>query len=555
MLKNLRIGTRLTLANGLLLLIMIALIGTGISAMGRIQEHLERIVSVNNARAFHGTEMQTCVSEVSINLRNILIDTDPHKREEYVKRIADFREKYGEHLKKIVELTPKDDTKGLELLAKVGTAAETARPLNTKVMELALQHKDGEAIALLNRDARPAVRSWLTGIAQLNAYQEERSKARYVEAEGDYRHARDLMLGLGALSIALAVGITLFLTRSITVPLAKAVDAANSLAQGDLTIEVRAESTDETGLLLSAMEAMISQLRAIVTEVTAAADNVATGATELSASAETMSQGATEQAAAAEEASSSMEEMTANIRQNADNALQTEKTAVQTATDAKEGGDSVEQTVAAMKEIAVKINIIEEIARQTNLLALNAAIEAARAGEHGKGFAVVASEVRKLAERSQQAAAGILQLSRSSVDIAETAGRMLSKMVPDIQKTAGLVQEISASSREQDAGAEQINKAIQQLDQVIQQNASAAEEMASTAEELSSQSEQLQATVAFFKVGNLRRGSVAVRTPAAKGKPKTIPHQVKPRQAQSAGVEMDLGAGGADLTDDSFTRY
>lgn len=220
----------------------------------------------------------------------------------------------------------------------------------------------------------------------------------------------------------------------------------------------------------------------------------------MSATSEEMSQGASEQAAAAEEASSSIEQMTANIRQNADNAMETEKIATQASGDARVGGDAVNQTVSAMKEIADKIMIIEEIARQTNLLALNAAIEAARAGEHGKGFAVVAAEVRKLAERSQKAAGEINELSTSSVEVAEQAGIVLNSLVPNIQKTAELVQEISASSREQDAGADQISKSIQQLDAVIQQNASASEEMASTSEELSSQSDQLAEMISFFKV-------------------------------------------------------
>jgi len=266
---------------------------------------------------------------------------------------------------------------------------------------------------------------------------------------------------------------------------------------------------------------IIRSIRAVVQEVMSASDNVAAGSQQMSSSAEEMSQGATEQAAAAEEASSSMEEMTANIRQNADNALQTEKIAIQSASDAQESGEAVAKTVKAMREIAGKISIIEEIARQTNLLALNAAIEAARAGEHGKGFAVVASEVRKLAERSQIAAGEISQLSSSSVEVADRAGVMLANMLPNIQKTAELVQEITAACREQDAGAEQINKAIQQLDQVIQQNASAAEEMSSTAEELSSQADQLQSSIALLNAGNKQGGSpghvaMKVAKPAAK---------------------------------------
>ncbi len=294
--------------------------------------------------------------------------------------------------------------------------------------------------------------------------------------------------------------IAFFITRAITKPIIMGVKFAETVAGGDLSQRLDIVQKDEIGQLANALNGMVDKLKEVVGDVQSAADNVASGSQELSASSEEMSQGSTEQAAAAEEASSSMEQMAANIRQNADNALQTEKIASKSAEDAKKGGESVAKTLSAMKDIASKISIIEEIARQTNLLALNAAIEAARAGEHGKGFAVVAAEVRKLAERSQHAAAEISDLSGSSVEIAEQAGKMLSEMVPDIQRTAELVQEISAASKEQDTGAEQVNQAIMQLDQVIQQNASASEEMASTSEELSSQAEQLQDTISFFKV-------------------------------------------------------
>ena len=275
---------------------------------------------------------------------------------------------------------------------------------------------------------------------------------------------------------------------------------AREISQGNLMVELKERSGNDE--LMQALIAMVQKLSSVARDVKSAADNVAAGSREMSFGAENLSQGASAQAAAAQEASSSMEEMTANIRHSADNAQQTEKIAVKSADDAKSGGTAVTETVAAMREIAGKITIVEEIARQTNMLALHAAIEAARAGEHGKGFAVVASEVRKLAERSQQAAQEISGLSASSVEVAERAGTMLTRMLPHIRKTSELVQEINASSREQDSGAGQINKAIQRLDQVIQQNASAAQEMASTAGELSSQAEQLQGVVAFFRIGN-----------------------------------------------------
>ncbi len=291
-----------------------------------------------------------------------------------------------------------------------------------------------------------------------------------------------------------------FIATGIANPLIKGVEFAKMVSQGDLNADIDVRQEDEAGVLADALKGMIENLKDIVVQVKETADNVASGSQEMSASSEEMSQGASEQAASAEQVSSSMEEMAANIRQNADNASETEKIAMKSAKDAGEGGEAVVQTVAAMKDIAQKISIIEEIARQTDLLALNAAIEAARAGDHGKGFAVVASEVRKLAEKSQAAAGEIGKMSVASVDIAEKAGRMLDKIVPDIQKTAELVQEISASSNEQNVGADQINKAIQQLDQVIQQNSSVSEEMASTSEELASQAETLQSAIGFFKV-------------------------------------------------------
>jgi len=309
------------------------------------------------------------------------------------------------------------------------------------------------------------------------------------------------------LSLIIAALLSFILGRKLANPIVILSGQTKRIADGELSLNVEAKTKDEVGELATAMGGMLTKLREVVGEVQSAGENVAAGSEELSASSESLSQGATQQAASIEEVSSSMEEMTANIRQNAENARQTETIALQAATDAQKGGQAVNSTVTAMKKIAEKITIVEEIARQTNLLALNAAIEAARAGEHGKGFAVVAAEVRKLAERSGTAAGEISELSAQSVQVAEEAGRMLEKIVPDIQKTAELIQEIAAASNEQNSGAEQINKAVQQLDQVIQQNASASEEMASTSEELSSQAEQLQQTISFFRLDDHGHGA------------------------------------------------
>ncbi|KFC75634.1 Methyl-accepting chemotaxis sensory transducer precursor [Bosea sp. LC85] len=297
--------------------------------------------------------------------------------------------------------------------------------------------------------------------------------------------------------------------NAMTANLNATAAVANAISNGDLTVEAKRLSERDT--LGIALENMIEKLRSIVSQATRAAENVSAGSQELSASAEQLSQGSTEQASSTEEASSSMEEMAANVKQNAENASQTEKIAAQSAKDAEASGVAVGRAVDAMQTIAAKITIVQEIARQTDLLALNAAVEAARAGEHGKGFAVVASEVRKLAERSQAAAAEIGTLSVDTVKVAQEAGSMLARLVPDIKKTAELVEEITAACREQDVGSTQINQAIQQLDKVTQQNAAASEQVSATSEELATQAEQLQSTIAFFRLdqGSARQVAAA----------------------------------------------
>jgi len=347
--------------------------------------------------------------------------------------------------------------------------------------------------------------------------------------------------------------------------LSASATVAEKIAGGDLTVEPRRLSDKDT--LGIALERMVEKLRDVIADAITSANNVSAGAQEMSATAEQLSQGATEQASSTEEASASMEEMAATIKQSADNASQTEKIARQSAADAIASGEAVAHAVTAMETIAQKIMVVQEIARQTDLLALNAAVEAARAGEHGRGFAVVASEVRKLAERSQAAAAEISTLSGTTVKAAQSAGEMLNKLVPDIQRTAELVEEISAGSREQNVGAAQINTAIQQLDKVTQQNTSAAEEMSSTAEELASQSEQLQSAISYFR---LNHGAVIAagnsnRKPAPAAAPKrdiraavaaSAPHMSASSsrgKANSGGFDLDLD-GAVDDLDSEFSR-
>ncbi|MDF1632890.1 methyl-accepting chemotaxis protein [Mycoplana sp. MJR14] len=344
---------------------------------------------------------------------------------------------------------------------------------------------------------------------------------------------------------------------------------ADQIANGDLTVTPRPLSEKDT--LGISLQSMVERLRGVVADALAASDNVSSGSQELSSSSEQLSQGATEQASSAEEASASMEEMAANIKQNADNAAQTEKIARQSAKDAETSGEAVGRAVGAMRTIAEKISIVQEIARQTDLLALNAAVEAARAGEHGKGFAVVASEVRKLAERSQAAAAEISALSGETVQVATEAGDMLNRLVPDIRKTAELVAEISAACREQDIGASQINEAIQQLDKVTQQNAGASEEMSATSEELAAQAEELQASIAFFRIDTAQARQTGAQVAAAPARPAARPviparpaapapavkpaqHSVGAQQARVKGFALDMSMGGPDDEDADFQK-
>ncbi|MDH3997251.1 MAG: methyl-accepting chemotaxis protein [Desulfuromonadales bacterium] len=345
------------------------------------------------------------------------------------------------------------------------------------------------------------------------------------------------------------IGMVIDSVNSFLDALAGKLRQLEKMADADLTVELPLVSERDT--MGKSLRSLKEKMTGLISEIMRSAQQVRSGAMQLTDTSATLNQGASEQAASAEEASSSIEEMVANIRQNADNAMQTEKIAIQSADKGQEGGQAVQATVVAMKEIADKIQIIEEIARQTNLLALNAAIEAARAGEHGKGFAVVAAEVRKLAERSQVAAGEISELSGSSVEIAEKAGGMLQVIVPDIERTAELVQEISAASKEQDSGAEQINLSIQQLDQVIQKNAAATEEMASTSEELSAQAEHLQQMVAVFKLESVNVESAGDRKPVAAP---TQTHQPQQPKQLPEWEEQETSRQG-DALDDSFEEF
>jgi methyl-accepting chemotaxis protein len=440
-------------------------------------------------------------------------------------------------------------------------------------------NRGGGNILALQRSVGEGRTAFNEVIAATDAYidfVQANMKASQEAAVATYEQARIMLLGVIAVSVLASILAATWIAVSISHGLKRAIDLATAVADGDLSQTVSVNTNDEVSDMVNALNSMTEKLRGVVTEASSASDNVSSGSQELSATADDLSQGATEQAASAEEASASMEQMAANIKQNADNAAQTEKIAKQSAVDAQASGEAVNRAVDAMQTIAEKINIVQEIARQTDLLALNAAVEAARAGEHGRGFAVVASEVRKLAERSQTAAAEISTVSSQTVKAAQEAGAMLGRLVPDIRKTAELVAEISASCREQDVGGDQINQAIQQLDKVTQRNAAASEEMSATAEELAAQSEQLQANIAFFRLAAAKPSAAhkpaatprSAAPPAAPARRQSLRLEASParpaaslvvRKAQAApparGFSLSLAEGGADEQDHDFERY
>jgi methyl-accepting chemotaxis protein len=529
MLKNMKLAVQLGALAALLLVLMIGVAGFGLIKINNIGNEIEGVAERDMPLTEVVTEIETHQLEQAVLFERALrfgssmaaSESARHQFETAEAGFESFSHKVDEELvnaKKLVEeATNKADSEEErnELQKTSGAFAEIEKEHanfekhGTEAFELLKHGKQHEAMELVEKieEAEQQLNHELEQLlAEIDKFTEEALKT----AEHDEQAAVTGMWSLTIIAIVLGSLFAIYLVRSITKPVQNMTEIMVKLADGDLSVNIPASnSTNEIGRLLGAMKSMVDNLTRVISEVHSAANNLASASEEVAATAQSLSQASNEQAASVEETSSSIEQMSASIAQNTENAKVTDGMAAKASKEATEGGSAVKETVTAMKSIADKIGIIDDIAYQTNLLALNAAIEAARAGEHGKGFAVVAAEVRKLAERSQVAAQEIGEVAKGSVDLAEKAGKLLDEMVPSINKTSDLVQEITAASQEQTSGVGQVNTAMSQLNQLTQQNASASEELAATAEEMSGQSEQLQQLISFFHIDSTANGSVA----------------------------------------------
>jgi methyl-accepting chemotaxis protein len=501
MLKNISIGKRLAIGFGLMVLLLVIIGATGYWGLEAITRETLKVLG-GDAKV---VTLAARAKATTLELRRFEKDTflnvaDAQIRNQYVTKWENQRQKLHEVLGELSKFQlSADDKTALKAMqddlnsyeggfSKVlGQIQEgklhTPQECNTAIFEYKdeMHRLEDQATELTNHHAE-VMEPMVTEIAKTTT---------------------TTMMIFSILAILFSIVVTLVISRGITKPIQEVVTVVETISAGDLTKSVTVDRSDEIGRLLAAMAKMTGKLNEMIGEVRMGAGSVSTAATQVASSATSVSQGTSEQAAAVEQVTSSMEEMSASITQNAENSRKMEQMARKGAQDATQSGQAVLEAVSAMKSIAEKIAVIEEIAYQTNMLALNAAIEAARAGEHGRGFAVVAGEVRNLAERCRTAAQEIGGLAASNVQIAERSGGLLNELVPAIQKTADLVQEVAATSGEQAAGVSQINGAIGQVGLVTQRNAAGAEELSSTAEELASQAEALQDMISFFRVSAL----------------------------------------------------
>ncbi|MDR3482288.1 MAG: methyl-accepting chemotaxis protein [Burkholderiaceae bacterium] len=551
-LANLKIGTRLALGFGLILILLVAVAGLGISSISKTDDALHHIVDVNVKKMTYLNDMEGSVHIVSRVIRTVAMLSDENEANVQRKKIEEAREVYNAAFASL-EKMPLDDA-GKAFVAKIKEDQAAARSLNDKFSELAKTNKD-EATQYLLKEAAPANTKWQDAMHEFSQLQREKNQKDEEAAIESYNAARLEMLVLAAAAILAGAGIAWFASRSITRPIDEAVKVAQTVAQGDLTSRIEVTSSDETGMLLQALKDMNASLVNIVGQVRIGADTIATASSEIAAGNLDLSSRTEEQASSLEETASSMEELTSTVKQNAENARQANSLANSASDVASKGGAVVSQVIDTMssinesaKKIVDIISVIDGIAFQTNILALNAAVEAARAGEQGRGFAVVAAEVRNLAQRSAGAAKEIKTLIADSVEkvdagskLVDQAGSTMSEVVDSVKRVTDIISEISAASQEQTAGIEQINQAIMEMDNVTQQNASLVEQAAAAAESMQDQAGSLTQVVSVFKIDGARMAVAAPVKAASRPVAKKAVAAVKP--AAIAKNQPKLAAG------------
>ncbi|MDX9707064.1 MAG: methyl-accepting chemotaxis protein [Azospira sp.] len=552
MFKNLKIGVRLGIGFGLVIVLLAAISTLSYVRVGQLSNEVHDMVADKFPKTTQANDMVDALNTIARAMRNMLLVKAEEDVKREANRIVEQRKIIGERLEKLHATIHTDQ--GKAILKKLDDARAAYVPMQDRFVALAGEGRRDEAIEFMLTAVRAQQNAYFAAVLELIAYQTKLMEEAGEQADAMAAETQTMILALALTSFLIALAFAWGVTRSITRPVSEAARAANELSEGNLTVEVHVDSKDEVGQLMSSIQTMIGKLTQIISEVNIASGALNDAAAQVSATAQSLSQSSSEQAASVEETTASIEQMTASITQNTENAKVTDGMATSSAQQAQEGGTAVKETVNAMKQIADKIGIIDDIAYQTNLLALNAAIEAARAGEHGKGFAVVAAEVRKLAERSQVAAQEIGQVATSSVRLAEQAGALLDEMVPSIKKTSDLVQEIAAASQEQSQGVGQINGAMGQLNQATQQNASASEELAATAEEMGGQAAQLQELMSFFRLegsATARPAAGAARSSATASLSAT---SAAPRQASAVSAARSAPVA-ASVNEQDFERF
>ena len=544
MLKNMSIGMRLAIGFGLVVVLLVAVALSGYWGLEGITAETLKVLN-GDAKL---VTLAARVKATTLELRRFEKDTelnmdDQQVRSDYVAKWREQRQKLRDVLAEIAkfQLSP-DDRLALKSMTEDLDVYEGGYAKVLNMIEQGKLHTPQEA--------NQTITQYKDSIHRLEAaatdFTNRHAEVLVPMVEQIAKTTTGTIVIFSIIAIFVSIIITLVISRGITKPIQDVVSVVETISSGDLTKSVTVDRNDEIGRLLAAMARMTGKLNEMIGEVRMGAGSVSTAATQVASSASSVSQGTSEQAAAVEQVTSSMEEMNASITQNAENSRKMEQMARKGAQDATQSGQAVLEAVSAMKSIAERIAVIEEIAYQTNMLALNAAIEAARAGEHGRGFAVVAGEVRNLAERCRTAAQEIGGLAASNVQIAERSGGLLNELVPAIQKTADLVQEVAATSGEQAAGVSQINRAIGQVGLVTQRNAAGAEELSSTAEELASQAEALQDMISFFRVSALGDHRSGKKQKSAK------PHFTKHEDDNLASSPITAKTNGEHA--ESFTR-